>query len=40
VEAIYLDMPAPIGFGKFAPERQPQGPIMSARERLATRSSG
>jgi len=37
MEAIYLDMPAPIGFGKFAPERQPHGPFMSARDRLAAR---
>jgi Domain of unknown function (DUF4188) len=35
MEAIYLDMPARVGFGLFAPERRPQGPFMSARGRLA-----
>jgi hypothetical protein len=35
MEAIYLSMPTPIGFGVFAAERRPQGPFMSARQRLA-----
>jgi hypothetical protein len=34
MEAIYLGMP-PLGFGKFAPEKTPQGPFMTARGRLA-----
>ena len=35
MEAIYVDMPAPLGFGLFAAERRPQGPFMTARARLA-----
>lgn len=35
MEAIYIDMPTPIGFGRFAPARAPQGPFMTARQRLA-----
>jgi Monooxygenase af470-like len=35
MEAIYLDMPTPVGFGLFAPARHPQGPFMTARGRLA-----
>ncbi len=35
MEAIYTDMPGPIGLGRFAAEREPQGPFMSARGRLA-----
>jgi hypothetical protein len=34
MEAIYLGMP-PIGFAKFAPDRTPQGPFMTAWGRLA-----
>jgi hypothetical protein len=35
MEAIYIAMPQPIGFGLFAPERLPEGPFMTARARLA-----
>jgi hypothetical protein len=35
MEAIYLDMPAPIGFAKFAPARTPEGPFMTARGRMS-----
>lgn len=35
MEAIYIDMPGPIGFGRFAESRRPVGPFLSARERLA-----
>lgn len=28
MEAIYIDMPRPTGFGLFAQERQPQGPFI------------
>ena len=35
MEAIYISMPAPVGFGLFAAERRPQGPFMTARQRLA-----
>ncbi len=35
MEAICVDMPRPTGFGLFAAARQPQGPFMSARQRLA-----
>lgn len=34
MEAIYIDMPGPIGFGRFAPDKRPVGPFMTARERL------
>jgi hypothetical protein len=34
MEAIYIGMPSPIGFGVFAPARRPTGPFMTARERL------
>ncbi len=33
MEAIYIGMP-PTGLASFAPERQPQGPFMTARGRL------
>ena len=33
MEAIYSGMPA-IGFASFAPERSPEGPFMSARQRV------
>ena len=35
MEAIYINMPTPTGLGLFADERHPQGPFMSARQRLA-----
>jgi hypothetical protein len=35
MEAIYLGMPGPVGFGAFAPLQRPTGPFMTARERLA-----
>lgn len=35
MEAVYINMPGPMGFGRFAPDRSPVGPFMSARERLA-----
>ena len=35
MEAIYTDMPGPIGLGRFAEPRVPQGPFMTARQRLA-----
>jgi hypothetical protein len=35
MEAVYIDMPGPVGFGRFAPERRPTGPFMSARQRMA-----
>lgn len=35
MEAIYLGLPKPIGFGAFAPGRIPEGLFMSARQRLA-----
>jgi len=34
MEAVYIDMPEPAGFDRFAPERQPTGPFMSARQRM------
>ncbi|MEE3623067.1 phenylacetaldoxime dehydratase family protein [Nitrospirillum sp. BR 11752] len=36
MEAVYVNMPRPIGFGAFADARPPTGPFMSARDRLAT----
>jgi hypothetical protein len=35
VEAIYAGMP-PLGLARFAPARQPVGPFMSARQRVAS----
>ena len=35
MEAIYVGMPAPTGFGLFAPERAPEGGFLSSRQRLA-----
>lgn len=34
MEAIYIDLPGPTGFGLFAPERRPTGALQSARARL------
>lgn len=34
MEAVYIDMPEPVGFDRFAPERKPVGPFMSARQRM------
>ena len=34
MEAIYDDMPAPIGLSAFAPARKARGPMFSARTRL------
>jgi hypothetical protein len=34
MEAVYISMPAPLGFGTFAPPRDPVGPFMTARGRL------
>jgi len=33
-EAIYVDMPSPLGFGAFAPNITPTGPFASSRKRL------
>ncbi|MBN8808775.1 MAG: DUF4188 domain-containing protein [Sphingomonas sp.] len=33
IEAVYVDMPAPLGLGRFAPPRQPIGPFLSAKAR-------
>jgi hypothetical protein len=35
MEAIYIDMPQPIGFGAFAASRAPEGAFLGARGRLA-----
>ena len=34
MEAVYVDMPGPVGFGHFAKAQKPIGPFLSARERL------
>jgi len=34
MEAIYVGMPGPTGFGLFAPERDPAGALLTARSRL------
>ncbi|MCI4591522.1 DUF4188 domain-containing protein [Sphingobium sp. BYY-5] len=34
MEAVYIDMPQPIGFGRFAPPLAPVGPFLSARSRM------
>lgn len=36
MEAIYVGMPHPVGLGTFAATRQPQGPFMTSRQRLAS----
>jgi hypothetical protein len=35
MEAIYVNMPGLMGFGRFAEPLQPTGPFLSARARLA-----
>ena len=35
MEAIYVGMPRPVGLGTFAAARQPDGPFMTSRQRLA-----
>jgi hypothetical protein len=35
VEAVYVDMPEPLGLSAFAEARDPVGPFLTARERLA-----
>jgi hypothetical protein len=39
IEAIYDDMPAPIGLMKFAPVSPARGSVFSARQRLAREGS-
>ena len=34
MEAIYLNMPGPLGLGRFAPALAPVGPFMTGRGRL------
>jgi len=34
MEAVYLDMPSPVGFLQFAPARDARGPMFTARQRL------
>ena len=34
VEALYIGMPQPVGLQRFAPERNPVGPFMTARSRI------
>ncbi|CAO4166483.1 DUF4188 domain-containing protein [Methylorubrum aminovorans] len=36
MEAIYVGMPHPVGLGTFAATREPQGPFMTSRQRLAS----
>ncbi len=36
MEAIYVGMPNPVGLASFAAARQPQGPFMTSRQRLAS----
>ena len=38
MEAVYIDMPS-IGFGRFAPPRDPVGPFMTSAQRLNRGSS-
>lgn len=40
MEGIYLDLPAPVGFGRFAPPRDPQGPFATARGRAGHAPAG
>lgn len=34
IEAVYIDMPEPMGLGRFAPAKAPVGPFMTTRDRL------
>lgn len=34
IEAVYVDMPGPLGLGRFAPAREPVGSFLSSRGRL------
>ena len=34
IEALYVAMPQPVGLQRFAPERRPEGPFMTARSRI------
>ena len=40
MEAVYIDMPGPVGLDRFAPGRQPTGPFMTARQRMLTAQTG
>ncbi|RMB51875.1 uncharacterized protein DUF4188 [Sphingomonas sp. PP-CE-3A-406] len=40
VEALYVAMPDPVGLQRFAPERRPVGPFMSARARIQGAPAG
>ena len=40
MEAIYLGMPSPVGFARFAPGCHPEGPFMTARDRLLGQGAG
>jgi len=40
MEAIYVGMPERTGLASFAPIRQPVGPFLSSRERLAADAAG
>ena len=35
MEALYMNMPHPTGFGAFAPALAPEGPYRTSRDRLA-----
>src|SRR5215470_5681949 len=39
MEAIYDDLPVPLGFLKFAPSQEPRGPMFSSRQRLGVGGS-
>jgi hypothetical protein len=34
MEALYANMPGPVGFGRFAPPLDPTGPFLTARARM------
>ena len=40
MEAIYLGMPKPIGLASFAAARNPEGPFLTSRGRLAALNTG
>lgn len=39
MEALYTNMPGPIGFGRFAPPLDPTGPFLTARARMERRAA-
>jgi hypothetical protein len=39
MEALYANMPSPMGFGRFAPPLDPVGPFLTARARMGRKAA-